>query len=94
LTTGNADSNDMGADFADTSSRSSSDDDDDPEAALNPGGDDSGNVAPLFRLRRLPPHGSQDAGATLLPGEGGVMSVYMMMHRYERNCSCTTLGVG
>ena len=74
----------MGADFADTSSRSSSDDDDDPEAALNPHTDENDNVAPLFRLRRLPPQGQggQDAGASLVPGEGAVMSVYMMMHRY------------
>lgn len=72
----------MGAEFTDTSSRSSSDDDDDPEAALNPGGDETSTVAPLFRLRRLPPHGSHDAGAALLPGEGTVISVYMMMHRY------------
>lgn len=84
----------MGADFAHTSSRSSSDDDDDddPEAALNPGGDENGTVAPLFRLRRLPPHGGQDAGAALLPGEDTVMSVYMMMHRYGRSCSYMSLG--
>ncbi|KAK4247227.1 hypothetical protein C7999DRAFT_32309 [Corynascus novoguineensis] len=75
----------MGEDFADTSSRSSFDDeDDDPEAALNPHGDDTDNVAPL-RLRRFPPQGTRDAGsAALLPGEGTVMSVYMMMHRIRR----------
>ncbi len=70
----------MGANFDDTSSRSSSDDDD-PEAALNPASDGNDNVAPLFRLRRLP-QGGQDANSALLPGEGTVMSVYVMMHRY------------
>jgi hypothetical protein len=74
----------MGADFPDTSSRSSSDDDDDPEAALNPHGEENDNVAPLFRLRRLPPQGGEDGSAVLLPGEGTVMSVYMMMHRYAK----------
>lgn len=71
----------MGADFPDTSSHSSSDEDDDPEAALNPHGEND-NVAPLFRMRRLPPQGGEDGSAVLLPGEGTVMSVYMMMHRY------------
>ena len=75
----------MGADFPDTSSRSSSDDDDDPEAALNPHSEENDNVAPLFRLRRLPPQGGEDGSAVLLPGEGTVMSVYMMMHRYARS---------
>lgn len=75
----------MGADFPDTSSRSSSDDDDDPEAALNPHDEENDNVAPLFRLRRLPPQGGEDGSAVLLPGEGTVMSVYMMMHRYARS---------
>jgi hypothetical protein len=70
----------MGADFDDSSSRSSCDDDD-PEAALHPDGDDNGNVAPLFRLRRLP-QGGQDADSALLPGEGHALSVYVMMHRY------------
>ncbi|KAK3293809.1 uncharacterized protein B0H64DRAFT_173288 [Chaetomium fimeti] len=74
----------MGTDFADTSSHSSSDDDDDPEAALNPHGDENDTVAPLFRLRRLPPQGGEDGNAVLLPGEGTVMSVYMMMHRIRR----------
>jgi hypothetical protein len=87
----------MGADFADTGSRSSSDDDDDPEAALNPHADDENdNVAPLFRLRRLPPQGQgqggQDAGAASVSGEGAVMSVYMMMHRYGEGCVCLFLG--
>lgn len=80
MTSGSPDSNDMGADFDDTSSRSSCDDDD-PEAALHPDGDDNGNVAPLFRLRRLP-QGCQDADSALLPGEGHALSVYVMMHRY------------
>ncbi|KAL1842107.1 hypothetical protein VTJ49DRAFT_5986 [Mycothermus thermophilus] len=77
----------MGGDFADTSSRASSDDDDDdPEAALNLGDGDNDNVAPLLRLRRLPPAGSSghDAGPSPLPGEGAVMSVYVMMHRIRR----------
>ncbi len=74
----------MGANFDDTSSRSSSDDDGDPEAALNPASDGNDNVAPLFRLRRLP-HGGQDANSALLPGEDTVMSVYVMMHRYARS---------
>ncbi|EAQ87117.1 hypothetical protein CHGG_03736 [Chaetomium globosum CBS 148.51] len=73
----------MGADFPDTSSHSSSDEDDDPEAALNPHGEND-NVAPLFRMRRLPPQGGEDGSAVLLPGEGTVMSVYMMMHSSER----------
>ena len=72
----------MGVEYPDTNSRSScDDDDDDPEAALNPASDGNDNVAPLFRLRRLP-QGGQDANSALPPGEGTVMSVYVMMHRY------------
>jgi hypothetical protein len=84
----------MGADFSETSSRSSCDSDDDPEAALNPAGDDdidNDNVAPRFRLRRLP-QGSQDAASALLPGEGTAISVYVMMHRYGRTCPTTYHG--
>jgi hypothetical protein len=83
----------MGADFSETSSRSSCDSDDDPEAALHPAGDDddNDNVAPRFRLRRLP-QGSQDAASALLPGVGSAMSVYVMMHRYRRTPSATGQG--
>ncbi|KAK4235738.1 calcium channel YVC1 [Achaetomium macrosporum] len=80
----------MGVDCPKPSPRSSCDDDDDEEdleAALNPCGDEGGNMAPLLRLRQLPQGGHDDGGSVFHSVEGNamtVMSVYVMMHRVRR----------